>query len=76
MAVRATVARIATIDPEWTNAHVVARQVESGVPAMPLTDWQLMQGARERAFAVRENLRKRRLEADVYVGLEDRKSVV
>jgi inosine/xanthosine triphosphatase len=70
MAVRATVARIATIDPEWANAHVVARQVESGVPAMPLTDWQLMQGARERAFAVRENLKKRRLEADVYVGLE------
>ena len=70
MAVRATVARIATIDPEWADAHVVARQVESGVPAMPLTDWQLMQGARERAFAVRESLKNRRLEADVYVGLE------
>jgi inosine/xanthosine triphosphatase len=70
MAVRATVARIAEIDPDWLNAHVVARQVESGVAAMPLTDWQLMQGARERAFAVRESLRSRRLEADVYVGLE------
>jgi len=70
MAVRATVARIATIDPEWVDAHVVARQVETGVPPMPLTDWQLMQGARERAFAVRESLKNRRLEADVYVGLE------
>ena len=70
MAVRATVARIATIDPQWADAHVVARQVESGVPPMPLTDWQLMQGARERAFAVRESLKNRRLEADVYVGLE------
>ena len=70
MAVRATVARIATIDPEWGDAHVVARQVETGVPPMPLTDWQLMQGARERAFAVRESLKNRRLEADVYVGLE------
>jgi inosine/xanthosine triphosphatase len=70
MAVRAAVARIATIDPEWLNAHVVARQVDTGVPAMPLTDWQLMEGARERALAVRESLKSRRLEADVYVGLE------
>lgn len=70
MAVRATVARIATIDPSWTDAHVVARQVTTTVPAMPMTDWQLMQGARERALAVIDSLRNRRLEADVYVGLE------
>jgi len=70
MAVRASVARIATIDADWKDAHVVARQVTTTVPAMPLTDWQLMQGARERALAVRDSLRNRRLEADVYVGLE------
>ena len=70
MAVRATVARIATIDPDWAHANVVARRVETSVPAMPLTDWQLMQGARERALAAHESLRSRRLEADVYVGLE------
>ena len=70
MAVRASVARIATIDPDWANANVVARRVETNIPAMPLTDWQLMHGAREPAFAVRECLKKRRLEADVYVGLE------
>ena len=70
MAVRATVARIATIDPSWANANVVARRVETNAPAMPLTDWQLMQGARERAFAAHESLRSRRLEADIYVGLE------
>jgi inosine/xanthosine triphosphatase len=70
MAVRASVARIAAIDPDWTNASVVARRVESNVPSMPLTDWQLMQGAQERAFAVRELLHSRRLEADIYVGLE------
>ena len=70
MAVRASVARIATIDPSWTDANVVARRVESNVPSMPLTDWQLMQGAQERAFAVRESLQSRRLEADIYVGLE------
>jgi non-canonical (house-cleaning) NTP pyrophosphatase len=37
---------------------------------MPLTDWQLMEGARERALAVRDSLHSRRLEADIYVGLE------
>lgn len=70
MAVRAAVARVATIDPDWANANVVARRVEVSVPAMPLTDWQLMQGARERALAARESLHSRRLDADLYVGLE------
>ena len=70
MAVRASVARLATIDPDWANANVVARRVETNVPAMPLTDWQLMQGARERALGARDALRSRRLEADIYVGLE------
>jgi non-canonical (house-cleaning) NTP pyrophosphatase len=37
---------------------------------MPITDWQLMQGARERAFAAQESLKSRRLSADIYVGLE------
>ena len=70
MAVRASVARVATIDPAWANASVVARRVETNIPAMPLTDWQLMQGARERALAARDSLHSRRLEADLYVGLE------
>ena len=70
MAVRASVARVATIDPDWANVNVVARRVETSLPAMPLTDWQLMQGARERALAARDSLHSRRLEADIYVGLE------
>jgi inosine/xanthosine triphosphatase len=70
MALRASVARVAAIDPEWANVNVVARRVETSAPAMPLTDWQLMEGARERALAVRDSLRSRRLEADIYVGLE------
>jgi inosine/xanthosine triphosphatase len=70
MAVRASIARVATIDADWTNANVVARRVETSGPAMPLTDWQLMEGARERALAVRDSLHSRRLEADIYVGLE------
>lgn len=70
MAVRACVARVAEIDQSWANANVVARPVSTNAPAMPLTDWQLMQGARERALAVRDVLRSQRLEAEIYVGLE------
>ena len=70
MAVRAAVARIAAIDAGWTEVKVVARAVTISAPAMPLTDWELMQGARERALAVRELLLGQKLEADLYVGLE------
>lgn len=70
MAVRASLARIAEIDSAWNSAKVVARPVTISVPAMPLTDWQLMQGARERALAVRDVLVKQKLDADLYVGLE------
>jgi non-canonical (house-cleaning) NTP pyrophosphatase len=70
MAVRASIARIAAIDSEWADANVVARRVTTTLPAMPLTDWQLMQGARERALAVRDSLKSQRMEADIYVGLE------
>ena len=70
MAVRASVARIAAIDPTWADAQVVARPVTTSAPVMPLTDWQLMEGARERALAVRDSLRSKRMDADIYVGLE------
>ncbi len=70
MAVRACVARVAEIDSSWAEANVVARAVSTNAPAMPLTDWELMQGARERALAVRDLLRGQRLEAEIYVGLE------
>jgi len=70
MAVRASIARVAHVDSSWTDATVVARAVNTNVPAMPLTDWQLMEGARERALAVRDLLSSRRMTADIYVGLE------
>ena len=70
MAVRGTIARIAEIDTRWRDASVVARRVKVDAPAMPLTDWELMSGARQRALAVREVLIQQRLEADLYVGLE------
>lgn len=70
LAVRSSIARIAVIDSSWSEATVLARKVESKVPAMPLNDWELMQGARERALAVRDLLNGQRRDADIYVGLE------
>ncbi len=70
MALRASIARIAEIDAAWRNASVVARSVKTNAPAMPLTDWELMSGARQRALAVRELLVEQKLETDLYVGLE------
>lgn len=70
MAVRASIARIAEVDSRWRDATVVARRVETNAPAMPLTDWELMSGARERALAVQTLLVEQHLETDLYVGLE------
>ncbi len=70
MAVRASIARVAEIVSSWRDASVVARKVETDAPAMPLNDWELMSGARQRALAVREILVGQKLDADLYVGLE------
>ena len=70
MAVRASIARVAELDPSWVDAGLIARPVETNVPAMPMNDWELMQGARERALAVRDLLRSQRRDADIFVGLE------
>jgi inosine/xanthosine triphosphatase len=70
MAVRSSIARVASVDSSWSEATVLARRVEINAPAMPMNDWELMQGARERALAVRDLLRKQRRDADIYVGLE------
>jgi non-canonical (house-cleaning) NTP pyrophosphatase len=70
MAVRATIARIGKIDSAWRDANVVARAVQTNAPAMPLTDWELMKGARDRARMVFEVLREQNLAANLYVGLE------
>jgi inosine/xanthosine triphosphatase len=70
MAVRASIARVSAVDPSWVDATVLARRVETTVPAMPMNDWELMQGARERALAVRDLLQAQRRSAEIYVGLE------
>jgi inosine/xanthosine triphosphatase len=70
LAVRAACARISEADPGWDRAEIVAREVETAAPAMPLTDAQLMRGARDRALAVRKILRAEGTPAHLYVGLE------
>jgi inosine/xanthosine triphosphatase len=69
-AVRSSVARVAAIDPLWLEAEVIALEVDTNIPAMPLSDEELMRGARARALAVRELLSKEGASADLYVGLE------
>jgi inosine/xanthosine triphosphatase len=70
LAVRAACARVGTVRPAWQNAEVVAREVATDAPAMPLTDYQLMRGARARSEAVRETLLAEGETADLFVGLE------
>jgi inosine/xanthosine triphosphatase len=69
-AVRKSAERVAVIDERWRGAEVVARSVETSAPAMPLTDSELARGARMRALAAREALRREGLCAQLFVGLE------
>lgn len=70
MALRAACARVAEADSRWRQTELIARPVETGVARMPLSDMQLMRGARNRADAVRELLAGEGRRADFYVGLE------
>lgn len=70
-AVRAACARIAEVDATWAGAEIIAREVRTHAPAMPLTRAELMRGARERALAVREALRREgAVDVHFCVGLE------
>jgi non-canonical (house-cleaning) NTP pyrophosphatase len=69
-AVRAAAARIAPLDGSWRDPIITALDVETDAPAMPLTDVELMSGARARALAVRELLSSNSKTSDYYVGLE------
>jgi len=69
-AVREAAVRVASIDPRWGDAAIIAHAVETEAPAMPLTDEDLMWGARARALAVQALLLKDGAGADLYVGLE------
>jgi inosine/xanthosine triphosphatase len=69
-AVRASLKQIAGIDSAWRDAEVLALSVEVNVPAMPLTDEELMLGAKLRAAAVRQALLNQTQDADFFIGLE------
>lgn len=62
--------RIAAVDEKWRDARIVARAVESNVAAMPLSDHELMLGARNRAVAAGVALKQEGIDADLCVGLE------
>ena len=69
-AVRSSVARVAQMDPSWAAADIVAIDVATDSPAMPITDEELMRGAMARAIAANEKLRIENERADLYIGLE------
>ncbi len=70
-AVRASAARVASIEASWIDSEIIAHDVSTNIPAMPLTDDDLMRGAMTRARAVRElMLSTGDHSADLYVGLE------
>jgi inosine/xanthosine triphosphatase len=67
-AVGAAILRIAQVDAAWRDAQIIARDVKTDAPAMPLSDEELMLGAKARAFAVQNGLVNE--PADFYLGLE------
>jgi non-canonical (house-cleaning) NTP pyrophosphatase len=68
-AVRAAVKQIAEINSRWRDAEIIALTVEDA-PAMPLSDDELMRGAKLRAESVRRTLADDNQPADFYLGLE------
>ncbi|MEJ7713076.1 MAG: inosine/xanthosine triphosphatase [Pyrinomonadaceae bacterium] len=73
-ALRNALRRIADVDETWRSVEVLTREVETSAPAMPLTDEELMLGARLRAEAVQHRLLEEAEEVEFggryYVGLE------
>lgn len=71
-AVRDALRRVANVDAAWRGCEVIARAVETSAPAMPLSDEEMMLGARLRAEAVKEALLAEKPGDDVqlFVGLE------
>jgi inosine/xanthosine triphosphatase len=69
-AVRASISRIAEIAPEWNNAEILAFEVVTDAPLMPMSDKELMFGAKARAEAVCKLIKARDQLAELYIGLE------
>ena len=69
-AVRVAAMRVAEIDSGWCDAEIISMSVETDSPAMPITDQELLIGAKSRAEAVRKLLEQENKTAHLYVGLE------
>lgn len=70
-AVRDAVRRVASVDEAWRHYEVIARAVKTEAPSMPLTDEEMMLGARLRAEALKETLlAEEQKEVQLFVGLE------
>jgi inosine/xanthosine triphosphatase len=72
-ALRFSLNRIAEIDDGWEQAEIIALAVDTDAPAMPLSDEELMRGAKARAEAVREVWQRNseaKAESTFFVGLE------
>ncbi|MCA1623566.1 MAG: DUF84 family protein [Acidobacteria bacterium] len=69
-ALQTAITRIAEMDSDWRNAEIIPLAVETNSPAMPLTDEELMLGAKSRAEVVQDLLLKGDKAAQFYVGLE------
>lgn len=69
-ALRSSLDRVGAIDAAWRDAEIIARDVQTDAPAMPLNDTELADGACARARAVRRQLIKENIHAEFFVGLE------
>ena len=72
-ALRLSLNRIAEIDAGWRGTEIIALAVDTDTPAMPLSDEELMLGAKARAEAVREDWQRNgeaNGENSFFVGLE------
>ena len=69
-ALRDSISQISAIDKNWQNAKIIAKDVVINIPAMPMTDKELMLGAKARAEAIAKLCNEQSQTANFYVGLE------
>lgn len=69
-AVHKVIHRLAEIDARWRDTEMITLAVETDAPAMPLSDEELLLGARLRARAMQQALTDQHQSADFFIGLE------
>ena len=69
-AMHGALASIAAVVPAWRDAEVIGVAVNTDAPAMPLSDEELIHGARARAAAVRVVFAEQGSSVDYCIGME------